>query len=732
MLDVYNKKMRRTMEVNNSKEIQKSTIDPFGRRDFMKLVGSGIVVFFASESAVDSTVHAAQFRGMGGGPTDLNAFLKIAEDGSVTVFTGKVELGQGNTTALAQMAADELGVSLDSVTMIMGDTDLCPYDMGTFGSMSIRILGPQLRGAAAEAREILLVLASEKLNKPKSQLKIEEGVIYDEKDRTARVTYGQLAKGQKITRKLEGQAVTKPVSEFNLIGKPTARLDGLEKVTGKAIYAGDRRFPDMLYAKVHHPPAHGATLKSIDTSAAEKMPGVLVVNQDGIVATLHTDPEMAAKAMAAVKSEYEIPESALNENTIFDHLIKAAPQGRAQEQKGDLAEGEKISDTVFEETYLNGYGAHSPIETHTACARMEGDKITVWNSTQTPFPNQSEIARALGVPQENVRVIPHLVGGGFGGKSSGPQTVNAARLAKITGKPVQVALDREEEFFYDAYRPAAVVKLKSGIDGKGKLTLWDYHVYCAGNRGAEQFYDVPNNLITTYGGPYGSPMGGTGGGPVLHPFATGAWRAPGANINIFAKESQIDIMAAKCKMDPLEFRLQNMSDPRMRRVLQAAADRVGYKPAPAPSGRGYGFGCGIDAGTYVAEIAEIELRNGSIRVKRIVAAQEMGICVNPRGSLMQMEGCIMMGLGYTLTEDISFKGGQIFTSNFHNYKMPRFSMLPEIDAFILKNDDLAPQGCGEPAIVPVGAAVANALFDLEGVRVFQMPLTAERIKAARA
>ena len=716
------------MEVNNSKEIQKSTINPFGRRDFMKLVGSGIVVFFASESAVDTTVHAAQFRGMRGGATDFNDFLKIAEDGSVTVFTGKVELGQGNTTALAQMAADELGVALDSVTMIMGDTELCPWDMGTFGSMSIRVLGPQLRDAAAEAREILLVLASEKLNKPKSQLKIEEGVIYDEKDRTARVTYGQLAKGQKITRKLEGKAVTKPVSEFTVMGKSITRLDGIEKVTGKAKYTGDIRFPDLVYARVLRPPAHGATLKSVDTSEAEKMPGVTVVNQDGLVAALHADPETAGKAITAVKAEYDIPESDVDENTIFDHLLNNAPSPQQRDQKGDLAEGERISETIFEETYLNGYGAQAPIETHTACAAMDGDKMNVWISTQTPFTNQSEIARTLGMPSENVRVMPVLVGGGFGGKNSAPQAVEAARLAKITGKPVQVFYDREEEFFLTVYRPAAIVKIKSGIDSAGKITLWDYNVYFAGDRGSEQYYDVPNNMIRTYG----SAMGGMMGGSRPHPFATGTWRAPGANINIFAKESHIDIMAAKCKMDPLEFRLQNTSDPRMRRVLEQAAERFGYTPAAAPSGRGIGFGCGIDAGTYIAEIAEIELRNGSINVKKIVAAQEMGICINPKGALMQVEGCIMMGLGYTLTEDISFKGGRIFTSNFHNYKMPRFSMMPEIDAFIVKNDDLAPQGGGEPGIVPVGAAVANALYDLAGIRVFQMPLTAERIKAAQA
>jgi CO/xanthine dehydrogenase Mo-binding subunit len=277
-----------------------------------------------------------------------------------------------------------------------------------------------------------------------------------------------------------------------------------------------------------------------------------------------------------------------------------------------------------------------------------------------------------------------------------------------------------------AFRPAAVVKIKSGIDNSGKITLWDYNVYCAGDRGAEQYYDVPHNLIRTYG----SAMGGMMGGPSQHPFPTGTWRAPGANINIFAKESQIDIMAARCKMDPLEFRLKNTSDPRMRRVLEEAAKRFGYKPAASPSGRGIGIGCGIDAGSYVAEIAEIELRSGSIRVKKIVAAQDMGICVNPKGSLMQMEGCIMMGLGYSLSEEISFKGGRLFTTNFNNYELPKFSWLPEIDAFLVKNDELAPQGGGEPSIVPVGGAIANAIFDAIGVRVFEMPMTPERIKKA--
>ena len=699
------------------------------RRDFMKIVGGGIVVFFAVEDPASAQQgpppKMGGFGGPPGGAADFNAYLRIGEDGKVTIFTGKVELGQGNMTALAQMAADELGVSLDSIKMIMGDTDLCPYDMGTFGSMSIRVYGPALRSAAAEARAILIEMASEQLKLPKEQLKVENGVIFAGDNKAQRVTFAQLAKGQKITRKLDKKPEVKPVSQYTIMGTSPLRLDAVEKVTGKAQYTGDLRMEGMLYAKLLRPPAHGAKLKSVDVSAAEKVAGATVVNQDGLVAVLHTDPEAAEKAVAAIKADWDMPALDVDENTIFDYLLNKAPKPQQAERKGDLAAGEKAAAQLFEETYLNGYGAHGAIETHTAVAKFDGPKVTVWASTQAPFMNQGELARAAGVDSKNVRVITPYVGGGFGGKTYIPQAVDAVRLAKITGKPVQVAFNRKEEFFYDNYRPAAIVKIKSGLDSAGKICLWDYHVYFAGNRGAEQFYDVPNNLQSSHG----SMMGF--GGASAHPFNTGTWRAPGANINVFARESHLDIMAAKIKMDPLEFRLKNTSDPRARSVLEAAAKRFGYKPAPAPSGRGIGIAVGIDAETYVAEIAEVKLdKSNNVTVKRIVCAQDMGICVSPEGSKMQMEGCIMMGLGYALSEDIRFKGGQIFTANFDEYVMPRFSWLPEIDAFIVKNDELPPKGGGEPAVVPVGAVIANAIFDAIGARVFQMPLTADRITKA--
>jgi isoquinoline 1-oxidoreductase len=368
------------------------------------------------------------------------------------------------------------------------------------------------------------------------------------------------------------------------------------------------------------------------------------------------------------------------------------------------------------------------METHTALASFEGDQVTVWAATQTPFPDQQQIAEALGLAPERVRVITPFVGGGFGGKSGTSRAaVEAARLSRITGKPVQVAFTRAEEFFFDTFRPAAVVLIKSGLDGAGRISLWDYQVYGAGARSAEQFYDVPNNLIRAYGRWGRDPTH-------MHPFATGPWRAPGANINVFARESQIDIMAAHAKVDPLEFRLANTSDSRMRSVLQAAGEAFPWKKAVGASGRGFGIACGIDAGTYVALFAgvEVDKTSGVVEVKRIVCAQDMGQVINPDGAKMQMEGCIAMGLGYALSETLRFEGGQVLDRNFDSYELPRFSGLPEIEALLVRNDALAPQGGGEPAIVPVGAAIANAIFDATGARVFRMPLTPERVKKAIA
>ena len=693
------------------------------RRQFLKVVGGGIVVCVAVPSSL--AIQERQRRGVPGQelPDDFNAFLRIGEDGRVTGFTGKVELGQGVITSLAQMLADELDVSLDSVDMVMGDTDLCPWDRGTFGSMTTRFFGPPFRAAAAEAKAVLVELAADHLGVAKDRLKTKAGVIYEEAGQK-KVTYAELAKGKKILRHLKGAVVEKP-ADFTIVGKPTLRRDSVEKVTGRAKFTGDLREPGLLHARILRPPVHGAKLSSADTSGAREIEGVQVVQDGDLVAVLHEYPDLAEKALARIKSQFDRPASSVDDKTIFDHLLKVAPQGQIVAEGGNLAEGQSAARLVVEETYLNSYVSHAPIEPHTALAKIEGNKATVWASTQIPFPLKEAAASLLGLPAQNVRVITPFVGGGFGGKSNIQQALEAVRLAKLTGKPVQVAWTRAEEFFYDTFRPAAVVKIKAGVTESGLISFWDYGVYFAGERGSQQFYNIPHHRTMAYGSGWTAPQG-------AHPFATGPWRAPANNTNTFARESHIDMLAAKVGMDPVEFRLKNLKDERMRRVLQAAAERFGWSPAKAPSGRGYGVACGTDVGTCVAHMAEVAVdkQTGRVQVKRVVCAQEMGLCVNPEGARSQMEGAITMGLGYALTEEIRFTGGDIHDSNFDTYKIPSFSWLPEIDTVIVDAKDSPPQGGGEPAVICMGGLIANAVFDATGARLLQLPMTPERIKDA--
>jgi len=711
------------MDINKELELDFTDRAPglkMNRRSFLQTLGGGIIILF-----IGGDVLAQRPGGRSRLPEDFNAFLRIGEDGRVTCFTGKIEMGQGIVTSLAQMLADELDVSLDSVDMVMGDTDLCPWDGGTHGSMTTRFFGPALRAAGAQARGVALELAAESLGRPIGQLAVEDGVVFDSTDKNKRVSYAQLTKGKQIVRQLKTPAVVKTPASFKVVGKPTTRRDALDKVTGKAKYAGDIRPEGMLYAKILRPPAHGATLKTVDVSGGEAVKGARILRDGDLVAVVHEHPDIAELALSKIKAEYSTPEVAVDDVTIFDHLLKVAPQGETVSEGGDLKKGEARAATVFDTTYLNSYVAHAPMEPHTAVAQIVGKKTTVWASTQGPFGARDEVAKALGCPPEDVRVITPFVGGGFGGKGRNLQVVEAARLAKLAGKPVQVAWTRSEEFFDDSFRPAAVVKIRSGITGGGDITFWDYHVYFAGTRGSEQFYNIPDHATVSHGS-------GWGGSPGSHPFATGAWRAPGNNTNTFARESQIDVMAAKAGIDPVEFRLKHLQDEKMRGVLNAAAKKFGWTSAKPSGGLGCGVALGIDSGTYVATMAEVEVdsKTGEVAVKRVVCAQNMGLVINPEGAAIQMEGCITMGLGYALTEEIHFKGGDILDRNFNTYQIPRFSWLPKIETVLVEDPNAPAQGGGEPAIINMGAVVANAIFSATGARLLQLPMTPTRVLEA--
>ena len=686
------------------------------RRSFLKRFSGGVVIAVAlTDFDVLEGAIAQQY------PEDLNAYLNIKEDGTVLAYTGKIEMGQGVNTSLTQMLAEELDVKFSSVEMIMGDTDLCPYDRGTFGSQTTRIFGPAMRSAAAEARAVLLDMASERLGVPVTALDVRNGVVFKKSNKRNNISYADLTKGAKIVKSLKEKPALKNSADFRLIGKSTLRVDGSEKVTGKAIYAGDIRLPGMVYAKILRPPSHDSKLIKVDVSAVENSKEVQLIRDDDLIAVLHEDPETAEKYLGRIKAEYDTPESNLNENTIFDHLIKSAPEGKVLKEGGDLNNGIENSDNVFEQEYFDGYVAHASMEPHTAIASMEGGRMKIWASTQTPFRLKSNVAEALGMKEEDVQVLQVYVGGGFGGKSANGQALEAALLAKLSGKPVMVAWTRREEFFYDTYRPAAVVKLKSGCNNDGKLTLWDYGVYFAGQRGAQHFYDIPDHKTVAFNARWTAPG--------VHPFATGAWRAPSNNTNTFARESQINIMASAVGMDPVEFRLNNLKDQRMIRTLKVAAEKFGWKENKSPSGKGWGVACGIDAGSYVALMAQVDVdkSTGHVKVNRVLVAQDMGLVINPQGATIQAEGCVMMGLGYVLSEDIQFTGGKIHNRNFDSYELPKFSWTPDIEVELLDLPDEPSQGGGEPAIICMGALIANAIHDAIGARVYQMPITPERI-----
>jgi len=693
----------------------------FSRRGFLKSVGGGVVVLFTTTPRFSEAVALVST----GAPPAFNAYLRIGEDGRVSCFTGKIEMGQGIVTSLPQMLADELDVNVGMIDMVMGDTDRCPFDRGTWGSLTTRVFGPELRTAGAQARRVLLELAHEQLALPLEQLKVKDGVVYDKADETRNISYAALAKGQAILRNVRPAAAVKTASDYKFMGTALTRRDAREKVTGKAQYSADIRLPGMLYARILRPPAHGAELQQLDSSQAEAIKGVRLVRDDELVAVLHEQRDVADRAVELLEATYSAVGETPTEDTIYDHLMSMAPDGDPMASAGDLAEGEALAKEVIEETYYNAYVAHAPIEPHTALASLEDGKLTVWASTQSPFGLKGQLVSALGLAENKVRVITPFVGGGFGGKSSSSQGIQAGRLARIVGKPIQVAWTREDEFFWDTYRPAAVVKIRSGITGTGKPAFWDYRVYFAGVRGSALHYDFPHHQTVAHSRRWTGPPGS-------HPFATGAWRAPGANTNVFAREQHIDIMAEKAGIDPLEFRLKNCSDPKFIGVLNAVARKFGWTPAVASSGRGVGVACGIDADTVVASMAEVEVnrKNGQIKVNRVVCAQDMGLVVNPAGATIQMEGCITMGLGYALMEQQRFRGGEILDLNFDSYELPVFSTLPEIETVLIDSKDPAPHGGGEPAIINMGAVIANAVYDAIGVRLFELPMTPKKVLAA--
>jgi isoquinoline 1-oxidoreductase len=689
---------------------------PQNRRNFLKKLGGGVIVIF-------SLGELAVIQGFGEKTSEdllnFNAYLRVKEDGRVDCYTGKIEMGQGITTSLAQVIAEELEVSIYSINMVMGDTELCPYDAGTWGSLTTRFTDPVLREAAAEAREVLIDLAAKYLEVTEEVLEVTNGTIYVKNNSSQKVTYATLTNGKKIIKTLKKKPEIKNYKDFKVIGKPVISLDAESKVTGRAEYAGDIKLPGMVYATIIRPAIFNSKKLNVDASELSGFEGAELVENDNLVAVVHIDPEIAKKAAGKVKVTWEAPEPKADNESIFQYLIDTIKENKIFEESGNLDVGREASELIVEADYYDGYKAHASIETHSATCYFEGDKLIMWASSQTPFGTREQLAKTFDMPLEKVHLKQIFLGGGFGGKIYNRQAVEAAKIAQLCGKPVQLVWSRREEFLYDRFRTAAVMKITSGIDGNGKLKLWDFDIYCAGTRGTKLFYGISNNRTRLFNE------------DDIHPFGTGAWRAPGNNSTTFARESHIDTSAHAAGIDALEFRLNNLNDESMYNTLMLAAKTFGWKNKK-PEGHGYGIALGADAGTVVAIIAEVHVdkTTGEVQPIRVVAAQDMGQVVNPHGAILQTEGGITMGLGYALYEDIEFSGGKVKSSSFNNYEITKFSKTPAIECVFIDNMDSKAQGAGEPAIICVGGAIANAVFDACGARVKRMPITPERILEA--
>ena len=704
------------MKTDNNTELYFSGVYkplPQNRRNFLKKLGGGVIVVFCLGKL---SVIQSYGQNTSEDLLNFNAYLRVKEDGRVDCYTGKIEMGQGITTSLAQVLAEELEISIYSIDMIMGDTELCPYDAGTWGSLTTRFADPVLRAAAAEAREVLKDLAAEYLGVSDEILDVSNGTVFVKNNESKKVSYAELAKGKKIVKTLKKKPEIKKSKDFKIIGKPIISLDAELKVTGKAKYAGDIKLPGMVYATIIRPAVFDSKKIKVDSSGLSAFKGVELVEDEDLVAVVHPDPEIANKAAKKVKVTWEAPETEVDNETIFQYLDDNIKEKKVFEENGNLTVGREASETIIEADYYDGYKAHASIETHSATCFFKDDKLTMWASSQTPFGTREQLAKTFDMPLEKVHLKQIFLGGGFGGKIYNRQAIEVAKISKLCGKPVQLVWSRKEEFMYDRFRTAALMKATSGVDSNGKLNLWEFDIYCAGTRGTKLFYDISNNRTRMFNE------------DDIHPFGTGAWRAPGNNSTTFARESHIDATAHAVGIDALKFRLDNLKNENMFDTLKLAA-KTFYWGRKKQEGHGYGIALGQDAGTSVAMIAEVHVdkSTGEVQPIRVVCAQDMGQVVNPHGATLQTEGGITMGLGYALYEDIEFNGGNVKSSSFNNYEITKFSKTPKIECVFIDKMDSKTQGGGEPAIICVGGAIANAVFDACGARVNRMPVTPERI-----
>ena len=723
------------------------------RRRFIES-GALVIGFALAPGGLRAQAAPARLPGSLNGNRMLDGWLRIEPNGRVTIFTGKIELGQGIGTALSQIAADELDVDLKRIDMVHGDTALTPNEGQTAGSQSMQDSGTAVRFACAEARELLLTAAAAKLTVPVTDLKVVDGTVSGPGN--ASTTYWALVSEVNLKREATATAKPKPAAEHKWVGKSIARRDIPKKFTGGAAYVQDIRLPGMVYGRVVRPPSPGAQLTSVDEAAVKRMPGVVAVVRDGsFLAVAALREEQAIKARDALRKSAVWQESATlppSGNALYDHMENLAVPGQVMAEKTAPA---AAAAKTLEARYTRPFQAHGSIGPSCAVAQWEGGKLHVWTHSQGVYPLRGDLANTFGIEPAAVRCT-HAEGAGcYGHNGADDVALDAALLARATGgRPVKLQWMRDDEFMWEPYGSAMVMKLGGGLDAQGNLVSWSHEVWShphstrpgqskgshtlaarhlekpvmavpvtdvplpagGADRNAIPPYEVPNLKVSKHF--------------ILHsPLRTSALRTLGGYANVFAAESFVDELAAAAGADPVEFRLRHLKDPRARAVIEAAAQRAGWQPGDK---RGFAYSRYKNLACYVALVAAVAVdrASGRVRVTRAVAAVDAGQIVNPDGVVNQIEGGIIQAASWTLKEEVAFDATRVKTRSWADYPIVRFEEVPEVEVVLLNRPDAPFLGVGEGAQGPAAAAIANAIARSSGARLRALPFTPERVKRA--
>lgn len=678
------------------------------RRQAIERLGAGALFLFTYRTVAADEEKAGRSK-----YPPLLSRLHVGDDGTLTVLTGKVECGQGIRTTLTQVAAEELRVDVKSIQLIMGDTGLVPDDGGTWGSLTTPQTAPVIRQACASLRELLLRTAASDWKIDATQLRVVDGRVVGPGNKTR--TYQELAKSPRLASAVSGEGEVMNPADWRICGTPLAPVNGLSIVTGAHRYSSDLVLDGMLHGRVLRGPNYRSKVLSFDSAEAEKLPGIRIVHDGDLLGVTAPAAEAAEKAAHLIRVRWS-DDKLGDPSKLFEDIKNKAKAPELKEfgrypallQEGSVPSGMAESAHKVHATYQIDYIAHVPLEARAAVAQWQNGKLTVHCGTQAPFPVRDEIAEAFKIPPESVRIIVSDTGSGYGGKHNAECELEAAKLAKGTDLPVRLAWSRSEEFSRSYCRPAAVMEAQSGISADGKILAWEFHNY---NGGAASL-NPPYRILNKYSAYHASEA----------PLSQGSYRSLAAVGNTFAREMHIDEMAALASLDPLEFRLRNIDNPRLSTVLLRAADRFGWGKHKSGNGVGFGLACNIEKGGHIALFVELEVERDVVQVRKAVTAFDAGAILNPNILSNQVEGALVQGIGGALFERLQYDAERIENDRLSSYRVPRFPDVPEIDVILVDRRDLPSAGAGESPITAIAPAIGTAIYAASGKRIRQLPM----------